>query len=107
MDCDNDTNNRDDNSELKGWQVYFARESESARRIAPCVRRDQKNGDVNSVFGFAAAVGQIEDHGFAVSFSAVVFVEDRLGHYILFASPISQVALAAAFAAKWKIRMYC
>ena len=58
------------------------------------------------MFGFAAAVGQIQNDGFAIAFFAVVFVEDGFGDYILFAGPISQVAFAAAFAAKGKIRMY-
>jgi hypothetical protein len=57
------------------------------------------------MFGFAAAVGQIENDGFAVAVFAVVFVEDGLGDYILSAGPISQVALAASFAAKREIRM--
>jgi hypothetical protein len=56
------------------------------------------------VFSFTA-VGQIKNNGFAVAFFAVVFIEDWFGDHILFAGPISQVALAAAFTAKWKISM--
>jgi hypothetical protein len=59
----------------------------------------------NLVSGFAAAVGQIENDGFAVAFFAVVFVEDRFGDYVLFAGPISEVAFSASFAAKGEIRM--
>jgi hypothetical protein len=58
------------------------------------------------MFGFIAAVGQIENDGFAVAFFAVVFIEDGLGDYIFFAGPISQVALAASFAAKGEIRVH-
>jgi hypothetical protein len=57
------------------------------------------------MFGFIAAVGQIQNDGFAIAFFAVVFVEDGLGDYVLFAGPISQVAFAASFAAKWEFRM--
>jgi hypothetical protein len=56
------------------------------------------------MFGFAA-VGQIENDGFAVAFFAVVFVEDRFGDNVLFAGPISQVTLAASFTAKGEIGM--
>ena len=48
------------------------------------------------LFGLTAAVRQIQDDSFAVAFFAVVFVEDRLRHYIFFAGPVSQVALAAS-----------
>jgi hypothetical protein len=65
-----------------------------------------KERDRDLVFRFATAVGQIKNDGFAVAFFAVVFIEDRFGDYILFASPISQVAFAATFAAKWKIGMH-
>jgi len=41
-----------------------------------------------SVFGLAA-VGQIENDGFAVAFFAVIFIENRLRHHILFTGPIS------------------
>jgi hypothetical protein len=58
------------------------------------------------VFGLVAAVGQIENDGFAVAFFAVAFVEDWFGDYILFAGPISQVAFAATFTAKWEFRMH-
>jgi hypothetical protein len=57
------------------------------------------------MFGFVAAVGQIENDGFAVAFLAVVFVEDGLGDYVLFAGPISQVAFATSSAAKGEIRV--
>src|ERR1700736_4412921 len=57
------------------------------------------------MFGFVVAVGQIQNDGFTIAFFAVIFVEDGLGDYILFAGPISEVALAASFAAKGKIRM--
>ena len=57
------------------------------------------------MFGFSAAVGQIENYGFAVAFFAVVFVEDWFRDYVLFTGPISEVAFAATFAAEWEIRV--
>jgi len=78
---------------------YWGREVARRKLLLRRRNRGAKLG-----FGFAA-VGQIENDGFAVAFLAVVFVEDRLRHHILFASPISEVALAASFAAKRKFRM--
>ena len=87
-----------------GQQVYFGRDLASANHL--CSRRDPENVAANLVFGFVTAVGQIENDGFAVAFFAVVFIEDGIGHHILFTGPISEVAPAASFAAKWKIRMH-
>jgi hypothetical protein len=67
--------------------------------------RDQKNASAKLVFGFAS-VGQIKNDSFAIAFFAVVFIEDRLRDHVLFAGPISEVAFAASFAAKWKIGMH-
>jgi hypothetical protein len=82
---------------------YFG--SGLARSNHCCVFADHAQATANLVFGFATAVGQIQNDGFAIAFFAVIFIEDRLRYDILFAGPISQVTLAASFAAKWKIRM--
>jgi hypothetical protein len=75
-----------------------------ARKFLMQVLRSGEVEFPNLVFGFAA-VGQIQNDGFAVAFFAVVFIEDGFGHYIFFAGPISQVAFAATFAAKWEFRV--
>lgn len=85
----------------------FTSEEEGRATNLCCIRRDHEIRTANLTFGFAAAVGQIQNDGFAIAFVAVVFIEEGLGDHILFAGPISQVAFTASFAAKWKIRVDC
>jgi hypothetical protein len=48
-------------------------------------------------------VVEVEDYRFAIAIGGFFFVEDGIGNDVLFAGPIPEVQIAAAFAAKGKV----
>src|ERR1700720_2482788 len=62
-------------------------------------------GSVVGVIRVVQIVVQRKDDGVPLAFTSVFFSEDRFGHHVLLAGPVTQVPFPAALAAKRKVRV--